>query len=244
MNVGGKEMHFLEHLEEFRKVVIHSVIAVAIGAMVGWSFAPRVLESIIHNTVGYAVVLSPLESFGEHIRVAIILGLVLSLPFVLYRIWSFIVPGLLGKEKSVVGPLVVSSLVLFLVGGAFAYFLVIPAMVKVLLSFQTPSMKQMLQLSEVLKFVYNMILACGILFQLPLVTLILAWVGIVTPQFLLKKWRHAIVIVLFITAIVTPGDVASAQLFLGLPVMALYFLSIGVAFLVKRKPREAGNGSA
>lgn len=244
MNVGGKEMHFLDHLEEFRKVVIHSVIAVAVGAMAGWSFAPRVLESIIHNTVGRAVILSPLESFSEHIRLALILGLLISLPFVLYKIWSFVVPGLLGKEKSVVGPLVASSLVLFLLGGAFAYFLVIPAMVKVLLSFRTPSMQQMLQLSEVLKFVYNMILACGILFQLPLVTLILAWVGIVTPQFLLKKWRHAIVIVLMITALVTPGDVATAQIFLGLPVMLLYFISIGVAFMVKRKPREADDGGA
>ena len=74
--------------------------------------------------------------------------------------------------------------------------------------------------------------------------LILAWIGVVTPSFLLRKWRHAIVVVLFITAIITPGDVASAQIFMGLPIIALYFLSIGVAALVKRKPREVENGGA
>jgi sec-independent protein translocase protein TatC len=244
MNIGGREMHFLEHLEELRQVILHSLIAVALGTGFGWWLAPRVLERIIHGTVGHAVVLSPMESFNEHVRLAIILGLGVALPYVLYRIWNFVVPGLLGKEKSVVAPLVVASLVLFLMGAAFAYFLVIPAMIKVLLAFQTPSMQQLLQLSEVLKFVYNMILACGILFQLPLVTLILAWIGVVTPSFLLRKWRHAIVVVLFITAIITPGDVASAQIFMGLPIIALYFLSIGVAALVKRKPREVADGGA
>jgi len=112
---------------------------------------------------------------------------------------------------------VAASLVLFAVGGAFGLLLVIPLMLKVLQSFVTPSMTQMLRLGELLRFEYNMCLACGILFQLPLVTLILAWMGVVTPAFLLKKWRHAIVIVLFITAIITPGDVASAQIFLGFP---------------------------
>jgi len=238
MNIGGKEMSFLDHLEELRKVIIHSVMAVAVGIALGWPAAPKVLEYIIKHTVKKTFLLSPMEGFTEQIRVSIILGILFSLPFILWKVWSFIMPGLFHKERRLVGPLVVASLVLFVTGGAFGFYLVIPAMIATFGAFQTASMFQMIQLGELVKFVNNMIIACGILFQLPLVTLILTWMGFVTPQFLLSKWRHAIVIVLFLTAIITPGDVASAQIFMGLPIMALYFLSIGVAVLVRRKPKE------
>ncbi len=237
MNVAGKEMHFLEHLEELRRVIVHSAVAVALGAVAGWWAAPHVLEFLIRRTVGHVVVLSPLESFSEYIRISIILGLLLALPFVLWRIWMFIVPGLFQKERRVVAPIVASSLVLFVIGIAFALFLVIPSMMKVLLAFQTASMAPMLRLQDVLRFIYNMCLACGVLFQLPLVTLLLTAIGVVTPGFLLSKWRHAIVLVLFLTAIITPGDVASAQIFMGIPIIALYFLSIGLAIFIRRKPK-------
>jgi sec-independent protein translocase protein TatC len=134
-------------------------------------------------------------------------------------------------------PILLSSLVLFALGGAFAFFMVVPAIVRVMQTFVTPSMTQMLRLHDVLGFVYNLVLACGVLFQLPLVTLMLSWIGLVTPRFLLSKWRHAVVLILVLTAVITPGDVASAQIFLGIPIVALYFLSVAVAFLVRRKPQ-------
>jgi sec-independent protein translocase protein TatC len=244
MNVGGREMSFLEHIEELRWVLVHSAIAVAIGTALGWWLAPRALDYVVHHTVGQVVVLGVMEPFNEVIRMAILLGLAFALPYVLYRIWTFVVPGLFRQEQKLVLPLVLSSLVLFLTGVAFAFYMVIPAIIQVLRTFLTPSMRQNLRLSDVLGFVYNMCLACGILFQLPLATLLLSWAGLVTPRFLLSKWRHAIVLVLFITAIITPGDVATAQIFLGIPIIALYFLSIAVAFLVRRKPKEAARAAA
>jgi sec-independent protein translocase protein TatC len=244
MNVGGREMSFLEHIEELRWVLVHSAFAVAIGTGLGWWLAPRVLDYVVRRTVGQVVVLGVMEPFNETIRMAIILGLGMALPYVLYRVWTFVVPGLFQKERAIVLPLVGASLLLFLAGVAFSFYMVVPAIISVLRTFVTPTMRQNLRLSDVLGFVYNMCIACGILFQLPLVTLLLSWAGLVTPHFLLSKWRHAIVVVLFITAIITPGDVATAQIFLGIPIIGLYFLSIAVAFVTRRKPKETAGGSA
>ncbi|MBI5837292.1 MAG: twin-arginine translocase subunit TatC [Candidatus Eisenbacteria bacterium] len=244
MSEPRREMHFLEHLEELRWVILHSAIGIAVGAMAGWMFSPAVLEYIVHFTVKKVIVLSVMESFNERMRLSIILGLLFSLPYVLYRVWMFILPGLMRKERRLVLPILLSSLLLFASGGAFAFFMVIPAIIKVMETFLTPSMQQVLRLHDVLGFVYNLCLACGILFQLPLVTLILSWIGLVTPRFLLGKWRHAVIGILILTAVITPGDVASAQIFLGIPIVALYFLSVAVAFMVRRKPKENRDAAA
>ncbi|HVP38229.1 MAG TPA: twin-arginine translocase subunit TatC [Candidatus Saccharimonadales bacterium] len=235
----GREMHFLEHLEELRWVILHSIIGTAVGTVAGWFLSPVVLEYVIRHTVGRVALMSVMESFNERCRLAIILGLMLALPYVLYRVWSFVVPGLMRKERRLILPLLLSSLALFVLGGAFGFFMVVPAILEVLKKFRTPSMIVMLRLHDVLGFVYNMCLASGILFQLPLVTLMLSWIGLVTPAFLLSKWRHAIVLTLILTAAVTPGDVVWAQVFMGIPIVLLYFLSVALAYLVRRRPKEA-----
>jgi sec-independent protein translocase protein TatC len=237
MSGPQREMHFMEHLEELRWAIIHSALGIAVGAAAGWVVSQQALEYIVRHTVGSVVVLSVMESFNERVRLSIILGMALALPYVLFRVWLFVVPGLFRKERRMVVPIMVSSLTLFFLGGAFAFFMVVPAIVRVMKTFLTPSMTQMLRLHDVLGFVYNLVLACGVLFQLPLVTLLLSWIGLVTPMFLLGKWRHAVVIILVLTAAITPGDVASAQLFLGIPIVGLYFLSVAVAFMVRRKPK-------
>jgi sec-independent protein translocase protein TatC len=233
------EMPFLAHLEELRWVLMHSLIACAVGAIGGWLLAPRVLEDVIHRTVGRAVVLSPLEAFNERFKLALILGLFISLPIVFYRIWSFIVPGLLKRERSWILPMAMTSMGLFALGSWAAYGYVVPLVVDVLKGFQTPSMVAQIQLGSLLGFVYNMALACGIVFQLPLVTMTLTAIGLVTPGFLLKQWRIAIVLSFFVTAIITPGDVVTAQLVMGVPMTALYFLSVGLSYFVARRRRAS-----
>lgn len=233
------EMPFLAHLEELRGVLMHTVIACLIGAIAGWLLAPRVLEDIIRRTVHEAIVLSPMEAFNERLKLAIILGLLLVLPYVFYRIWNFVVPGLMKRERSMILPMALGSMFMFALGAWAAYGYVVPLVIRVLSGFTTPSMKPEIQLGSLLSFVYNLALACGLVFQLPLVTMTLTAVGIVTPSFLLRQWRYAIVLVFIVTAIITPGDVMTAQIVMGIPMTGLYFISVGLSYLVARRRRRA-----
>ena len=233
------EMTFLQHLEELRKVLMQAAAACIAGALVGWWLAPRVLEDIVRRTVKQAVVLSPLEALNERIKLALILGLFLALPIVLHRIWSFIVPGLFKRERTWVVPIVIASLALFALGAWAAYGYVVPLVIQVLEQFMTPSLKAEIRLSSLLGFVYNMALACGVVCQLPLVTMMLTALGLVTPGALLRQWRYAIVAAFFVTAIITPGDVVTAQIVMGIPMTALYFVSVGLSYLVARRQRRS-----
>ncbi|HEY2954318.1 MAG TPA: twin-arginine translocase subunit TatC [Candidatus Eisenbacteria bacterium] len=238
MSETAGEMTFLEHLEELRRVLFHAVIACLAGAIFGWWLAPRVLEDLIHRTVGQAVVLSPLEAFNERLKLALILGLGVALPVVFHRVWSFVVPGLLKRERSLVLPMVLASMGLFALGAWAAYGYVVPLVIEVLRGFLTPSMKAEIRVGALLGFAYNMALACGIVMQLPLVTMTLTAMGLVTPRALLRQWRYAIVAAFFVTAVITPGDVVTAQIVMGVPMTALYFASVGLSWLVARRKRE------
>ncbi|MFN8586495.1 MAG: twin-arginine translocase subunit TatC [Candidatus Eisenbacteria bacterium] len=232
------EMNFLEHLDELRSVLQHVVAGVAVGALGGWWLAPRVLSDLIARTVKTTVVMSPFEAFNERLKLAALIGLMISLPYVLWRIWSFILPGLLRQERRWVVPLSLASCLLFATGAWAAYAYVVPLVIHVLEQFLTPGMVSQMRLSLLLDFFYNMALACGVLMQLPLVTMLLTAIGLVTPMFLLQQWRAAIVVIFVVTAAITPGDVVSAQVVMGGPMALLYFVSVGLSFFVaKRKSR-------
>jgi sec-independent protein translocase protein TatC len=234
------EMTFLEHLEELRTVLLHVIVGCLIGAVAGWWLAPRVLEDLIRRTVHQAFVLSPLEAFNERIKLALFIGLLISLPYVLYRIWQFVVPGLFRRERRLVLPMVLLSIVLFALGVWAAYGYVVPLVVRVLDQFATPSMRTQIRVSTLLDFFYNIALACGIVCELPLVTMALTALGLVTPGFLLRQWRYALVVVFLVTAVITPGDVVTAQLVMGVPMTALYFVSVGLSWLVAKRRSEPG----
>ena len=233
------EMPFLAHLEELRVVLIHVLAACAVGAIAGWWLAPRVLEDLIHRTVHQAILLSPLEALNERIKLTFLIGLLVSAPYVFFRVWQFIVPGLLRRERGMILPMAMLSMVLFGLGVWAAYGYVVPLVIRVLDQFTTPSMRTQIQLSTLLGFFYNISLACGIVMQLPLVTMALTALGLVTPGFLLRQWRYAIVIVFLVTALITPGDVVTAQLVMGVPMTALYFLSVGLSWIVAKRRTES-----
>ena len=215
------EMSFFEHLDELRVVLMQAAAACLAGARVGWWLAPRVLEDVIRRTVKEAVVLSPLEAFNERFKLALILGLFLALPIVFHRAWTFVVPGLLRRERGWILPMAMASVVLFGIGAWVAYSYIVPLVIDVLKTFMTPSLKSEIRLSSLLGFVYNLALACGIACQLPLVTMTLTAIGLVTPGGLLRQWRYAIAGSFLMTALITPGDVVTAQIVLGGPMVAL-----------------------
>jgi sec-independent protein translocase protein TatC len=230
-------MPFLEHLRELRSVLWHTVIACLVGAVAGWILAPRVLEDLIRRTVGRTVVLTPLEAFNERFKMALLIGLVLTFPYVFYRVWRFVVPGLMRRERSMILPMAMASMVLFLLGIWAAYGYVVPLVIDVLSRFMTPSMTAQIRLGDLLGFFYNLAFACGLVFQLPLVTMTLTWMGLVTPELLLRQWRYAIVGAFVVTAAITPGDVVTAQIIMGFPMAALYFLSVALSWMVARRRR-------
>jgi sec-independent protein translocase protein TatC len=229
------QMSFLQHLEDLRQALWKSAVAVAAGMAGGWFLAPRVLQDLISRTVKHAVVLSPFEMFNERFKLTFILGLSLALPVVFWQAWSFVVPGLLKRERTWVPWLAIGSMILFALGGWAAYGYVVPLVVHVLEQFLVPGVTTEIRLSSLLEFTYNLAIACGLLMQMPMVALLLTAIGLVTPQFLLRQWRAAIVVIFVVTAIITPGDVVSAQVIMGAPMALLYFISVGLSFLVARK---------
>lgn len=235
----AREMPFMQHLEELRSVLLYTVVACLVGAIGGWWLAPIVLKDIIARTVQTTVVMSPFEAFNERFKLSLLLGLAITLPIVLWRIWAFVVPGLLKRERSWVPWLAAGSYVLFAAGVAAAYGYVVPLVIHVLENFLTPGMVTQIRLSSLLEFVYNMSVACGVLAQLPLVTMLLTAIGLVTPATLLKQWRLAMVAIFVVTAVITPGDVLTAQMVMGVPMMLLYFASVGLSALVARRRSRA-----
>ena len=231
----ARPMSFLEHLEDLRRALWKSSLAIAIGMAGGWVLAPRVLQDLIARTVKHTIVLSPFEAFNERFKLTFILGLGMAIPVVFWQAWAFVVPGLLKKERTWVPWLALGSMVLFALGAVAAYGYVVPLVVHVLEAFLLPGITNEIRLSALLDFTYNLALACGILMQLPLVALLLTAIGIVTPQFLLRQWRTALVVIFILTAIITPGDVVSAQIVMGIPMVVLYFISVALSFLVAKK---------
>ncbi len=231
---GANELTLLGHLEELRVRLLRSALAVAVGLVAGWLVAPPVLEWLVRSTVGHVTVLSPVEALSERFRLALFLGACVAAPAVLYQVWAFVVPGLLRRERRLILPLVLGSLVLFAAGVATSLLLVVPIAIKALNVFLTPSMAPQFRLSYVLGFVYNLCLATGIVFELPMAVAVLTLLGVVSSRFLLRRWRLAIVGAVVVSALVTPGDVVIAQFLLVLPLVLLYLLSVAVAVAIER----------
>jgi sec-independent protein translocase protein TatC len=230
-------MPFLQHLEELRRTLIHILIAVGIGAVVCWSVSKFVLEWLISDTSGVAVFIKPHGAFLARLKVALVLGLLITLPYVFYRIWKFVGPGLFPRERKVVLPGVLGSVGLFYLGLIFSYFVLTPIMVTVLIGFGTANLTPQIDVHFLLDLVFMTAVACGLTFQLPLFSAFLTSVGVISPEFLRKYWRHSIVGIFIAAAVLTPADPLS-QVILAVPLVILYVVSIGVSAAIKRSQRE------
>jgi sec-independent protein translocase protein TatC len=231
------EMSLFEHLDELRSMLFACLWALLLLTAAAWSFSRPILDYLVAHTVGHAQFIRPLEGFSTRMTLSLALAVIVGLPFFAAQIWGFIVPGLLQREKRYVVPIAFWSTVLFLVGVAFSTFALTPTMLRILMSFGTETIQPTIAVGYLLDFFFKMGLACGLLFQLPLVVAILSFVGLVTPQFLTAKWRHAVVIILIVAAVVTPGD-GPSQLVLAVPIVILYFISIWISAAIYRGKRR------
>ncbi len=237
-------MSFIEHLEELRSRIIKSIIALFVGFVITYFFTSDIIEllTLPFKAGGNAqlTLLAPTEGFMVQLKTAFLAGLVVSSPVIFYQFWKFIAPGLYEKEKHYVLPIVFWSVLLFFIGAVFAYH-ILPFAMKFFQSFATDDVGNFWSLGKYITFVTYLILAFGIVFELPLILYFSAKMGLVTPEFLRKKRRHAIIILLLLAALVTPPDVFT-QLVLVIPLILLYEISIFLTVIaVKQRKKSTDN---
>lgn len=246
---GGARMSFFEHLVELRKRLINSLIAIGIGMVIGLLVSQRFFEYVARPMLAALrdahledklIYTSPTGVINLIITLGLYLGIVIASPVVLYQIWLFIAPGLYRHERKAVAGFVCSSVLLFVSGIAFGYFVMLPYILRFLISFQGP-FKPLISINEYWDLVLIILLGLGVIFEMPILVFFLALFGIVTPRFLFRNFRYAMLIITVVAAVVTPTPDATTMLIFMAPMVLLYFVSIGVSYVVvrRKKQREA-----
>jgi sec-independent protein translocase protein TatC len=238
-------MSLMEHLGELRKRILHALGYLIVGFIVAYAFHQRL----------YGVVKAPLDKLGIalnythptdplnlYLKTALVGGAILASPFILYQIWLFISPGMYAHEKRYVVPFMSATVALFLTGAWFGYRWVMPGAIKVLVVDFGKDFHSMLTIEDYTGFFMSVILGLGITFELPIIIFFLALFGIVDAKFLIRHIRYAILIIFIIAAVICPTPDPIGMTLFALPMLGLYAIGVGVAFLVhpaRRKAREA-----
>jgi len=238
----GHEMPFLDHLEELRKRLFWIAGAVVIGVIVAFVLLSkldiiRLLERpILPLMHGQKLIYThPGTSFHILLNASLVLGIILASPVVVGQMWGFLAPALYAHEKKVVVPVVISMVALFLAGVALSYFVVLPLTLRFLMSIESTALTPMISATDYFDFAISMCLAFGAVFEVPIAILALTALGLITPQFLSKYRRHAIVVCLTAAAFITPGADPYSLFALAIPLYFLYELSVFVAAFAWRK---------
>lgn len=265
------EMTFLQHLEELRWHIIRSIVAVAVGAVVAFILKDFIFNHIILapkspdfitnrllcrladvvNTPALCINQEPLDlisikmsgQFTTHINISLIAGVVLAFPYIFWEFWSFFRPALYDKERKYARGAVTAASFLFLTGILFGYYIISPLSINFLATYRVSEIvHNQINITSYIGSVTSVALSAGVTFELPIVVFFLARIGVITPEFMRKYRRHAIVVVLIIAAIITPPDVFS-QTLVSIPLILLYEVSIFIAARVVKK-RELDDAAA
>jgi sec-independent protein translocase protein TatC len=236
-------MSFLEHLEELRVRLVHAVAALCIGFAVCWNWHEEIFHFLTQPLrrafpdVKF-IFTGPSEALVLYMKMAFFAGIFLVAPYVLYQVWAFIAPGLYPHEKRYVIPFVSMGTLFFVGGAAFGHYALFPATFRFLGGFGGKDMQFLPKIDEYFSFYSWFLLGLGAVFQTPVVIFILSRIGLVTPRFLLRQWKWAIVMSFVVSAFVTPTADVVNQAALALPMVGLYLLGVGVAWLFGR-PRQS-----
>jgi len=237
-DIGGG-MSFLEHLEELRWRIIYSVLGVIVGTIIAWIFIDYLIEFIfLKPALDHGLELQNLKPFGQlflYIQVSIMVGIVLSVPNLFYQLWKFISPALRKNERKYIVRIVVFSSFCFLAGIVFAYLVMLPLAFAFAAQFGTEAIKNEFAIDEYMSIIISVMLAAGLVFELPMLSFFLSKLGILTPEFMKKYRKQAIVIILIFAAFLTPGGDPVSQLVLTVPLVLLYEISIFISKLSQRK---------
>ncbi len=233
------------HLTELRARLIRSIIYTLIAVIGVWVFYDPLYRFLVRPVIG------PLQEYGGQLTVRMLLegllvkleialvgGVIIALPLIMYELWAFVAPGLTRGERRAAGPLIPVAIFLFAAGVTMGYFITGPA-VKALLRFIPPDTAALLTLNDTILLLLKLYLAFGLGFQLPIVIVLLAKVGIVESGMLIRRWREAVVVIFVLAAIITPSWDAFILTITALPMVALYVGTIGVVKLIERAERRA-----
>jgi len=235
-----KKMSFLDHLEELRKRLLVSIAAIGIGFLVCWNFAETIyawLQSpltkvlVPGDKLAYTRMVAP---FFLYMKVAFFAGLFAASPIIIMQLWLFIAPGLYKRERIYAAPFIIFATVFFLCGGYFGFRFLLPATCGFFIE-TGKEFKQMITIDDYFSFATTIILASGLVFETPILIFFLARLGIVTPAFLLQKFKYAVVLSFVIAAVVTPTPDMVTQSALAIPMILLYLLGIGIAYVFGKK---------
>lgn len=237
-------MSLMEHLEELRKRIIHSAIFLVLGMIVAGVFYKQLvnlLQAPLTHIGKKLAMTHPMDALNLDLQVALLAGAILASPFILYQVWLFIAPGLYQKEKRFVIPFMGATVALFLAGAAFGYFWVLPGAMEILVVKFGHDFTPVITIEEYTSFFLSIILGLGISFELPILIFFLALFGIVSPKFLWKNIRYAILAVFIVAACICPSPDPWTMCLYALPLLALYLVGIFVAWWVhpsRRKKKE------
>lgn len=222
--MNSEHMTLVGHLEELRKAILKSIIVLLACSLLFYRYADQVLFKII-KPVGKLVFIAPQEAFVTNVKIALFCGLFFSSPFIIFQIWQFVSSGLSPQEKKYIyifGPF---SFVFFMIGIAFGYFVIVPIAMNFLLGFSTDFILPMISMGNYISFLSTLTFSFGLVFELPIVILFLTKIRIVSPIFLIKRRKEAIVTVFILAAFLTPPDVVT-QVLMALPLIVLYEISV------------------
>ena len=231
-------MSFLEHLDELRKRIVNALIAVAVGVLVGFFLIDRISDFLLGPTRrilppgSKMIYTQPGEAFSFDVQVALIAGVVLAAPVIMYQVWMFIAPGLYANEKKLAVPFVALSTTGFIGGALFNHYIVFRWMMSFFGSFDSFNLSFMPRLDDVFGLYTKMLFGMGLVFQMPAVVFFLAKMGLVSARFLWKSLKYAILIIFIAAAVITPGGDVATQALFALPMVGLYILSILIAWIV------------
>jgi sec-independent protein translocase protein TatC len=233
------EMSFLDHIEELRWRIIYSLVGVLIFTIIAWVFIDPLIEIILLKPARDAnASLQNLRPFGQlflYFQVAIVAGIIASLPNIFYQLWKFISPALKHRERKYILWIVFFSTFCFLAGIAFAYFVMLPLTMRFAAKFGTNEISNVFSIEEYMSIIISVMLASGVVFELPMISFFLSKLGILTPKFMRKYRRHAIVIIMVLAAFLTPGTDPVSQIILAVPLVLLYEISIFISKISSKK---------
>jgi sec-independent protein translocase protein TatC len=231
-------MSLFQHLDELRKRILWAVLFLAIAFVPCWSYYRQIFKFLVAplHKVAPDLKLTYLglsDPFILYFKMAALAAVFLASPFLLYQIWAFVAPGLYSKEKRLAFPFVLATTLFFIAGGAFGYYFAFPAAAKFFLGI-AQDLQPIITAEKYFGFLMTVILGLGLMFELPIFILLLSMLGIVTPGLLMRFWRHAVVVIFIVAAIITPTpDVVNLCIF-AVPAIGLYFLGVGAAYLATR----------
>ena len=249
-NGTGAKMTFLEHLDELRKRLIIAVSSVGVGCVIAFAFVNRIYDFVYYPLLAllpkdsHFIFTEPTEAFFLKMKMALIAGIMIAMPVILWQVWLFVAPGLYAKEKKLAVPFIVLASVGFVGGAAFSHYVLFPWMWQFFGSFANENLEFLPKIEPVFSLYVKMLLGLGLVFQMPALVYPLARMGVVTARFLARHFKYALLAIFVASAIITPSGDPMTQTLLAAPMIGLYGISIVIAWIFGKKRTRGADSTS